>query len=186
VLWSKNFNNGESTAMGFKSGTALVVIGGLYAGVHLALWNYAFPTRAEMLLWKISCCTLGFPLAFIALSLIVGFGVLACLFLYEEIEGNRIVVVLGNSLVSMRSYWENFDRLRHETAWIKYSTRVAVDVFKGTLLICFLAIGLAMFATVPLYGFARVYIILESLMSLRRVPLGVYQGITWEQYIPHL
>jgi hypothetical protein len=181
--WSTKLHNGESTTIGAKSGNALVVIGGLYAGVHLALWNYAFPTRAEMLLWKISCCALGFPLAFIALSMIIVYGALACLFLYEQIEGNRIVAVMRNSLRSMgSSFWEKSNRPRHETSWIKYSTRVLI----ATLRICFLAIGLVLFATVPLYGFARLYIILESLMSLRHVPLGVYQGITWAQYIPHL
>lgn len=41
-------------------------------------------------------------------------------------------------------------------------------------------------AIVLLYCFARVYIVTESFLSLRRVPVGVYQDVSWAQYIPHL
>lgn len=33
---------------------------------------------------------------------------------------------------------------------------------------------------------ARVYIIVEAFISLRHVPSGVYLGMTWAQYIPHM
>lgn len=41
---------------------ALGVLGlmsGLYTGMHLALWNYEFPTPHEATLWKVAGCTLG-------------------------------------------------------------------------------------------------------------------------------
>lgn len=36
-----------------------------------------------------------------------------------------------------------------------------------------------------LYIFSRLYIVVESFVSLRRVPIGVYETVTWAQYIPH-
>ena len=37
-----------------------------------------------------------------------------------------------------------------------------------------------------LYFFARVYIVAESFLSLRHVPVGVYQDVSWAQYVLHL
>ena len=40
---------------------------------------------------------------------------------------------------------------------------------------------------VPLYIFARIFIVVESFISLRHVPIGVYEGgLGWSKYIPHL
>ncbi|KAK4242149.1 hypothetical protein C8A03DRAFT_29734 [Achaetomium macrosporum] len=35
------------------------------------------------------------------------------------------------------------------------------------------------------YGCARVYIVVESFLSLRRVPIGVYYTPSWLQMVPH-
>lgn len=40
--------------------------------------------------------------------------------------------------------------------------------------------------SIPLYLFARVYIIVEAFASLRHVSVGVYEQVTWAQYLPHL
>lgn len=42
------------------------------------------------------------------------------------------------------------------------------------------------FAFCILYPFGRVFIVVESFISLRHVPVGVYEGVGWAQYIPHL
>lgn len=41
----------------------IILIGSVYAGIHLTLWNYDFPTNSEKLLWRISCLALGVPLS---------------------------------------------------------------------------------------------------------------------------
>ena len=38
----------------------------------------------------------------------------------------------------------------------------------------------------PFFALSRVYIIIETFISLRHVPLGVYQTVQWTNYIPHL
>ena len=47
-------------------------------------------------------------------------------------------------------------------------------------------IGLAVLGAALLYALARVYIVVEAIISLRRVPVGVYEQVSWSQYIPHL
>ncbi|MCJ1265909.1 hypothetical protein MMC22_005791 [Lobaria immixta] len=39
---------------------------------------------------------------------------------------------------------------------------------------------------IPFFLLSRVYIIVETFISLRRVPLGVYATVDWAEYIPHL
>ena len=37
-----------------------------------------------------------------------------------------------------------------------------------------------------LYALSRIYIVVESFISLRHVPIGVYAAIPWVQDIPHI
>jgi len=37
-----------------------------------------------------------------------------------------------------------------------------------------------------LYSGARLFIIVESFISIRKLPLGVFVTIDWAKYIPHL
>jgi hypothetical protein len=41
-------------------------------------------------------------------------------------------------------------------------------------------------AGIFLYLLSRFYIVVEAFVSLRRVPVGAYDRVTWAQYIPHL
>ena len=36
------------------------------------------------------------------------------------------------------------------------------------------------------YAFSRIYIVIESFISLRHVPIGVYAAVPWVQAIPHI
>ena len=36
------------------------------------------------------------------------------------------------------------------------------------------------------YVLSRFYIVVASFLSLRHVPTGIYERVTWAQYIPHL
>ena len=39
---------------------------------------------------------------------------------------------------------------------------------------------------IPFFILSRIYIVVETFVSLRRVPLGVYATVEWAEYIPHL
>ena len=49
-----------------------------------------------------------------------------------------------------------------------------------------IALAIAIVAGALLLVFARVFIVVESFISLRHVPLGVYIYVRWAKYIPHL
>ena len=39
---------------------------------------------------------------------------------------------------------------------------------------------------IMLYFLARAFLVVESFISLRKVPLGVYSAVQWAQAIPHV
>ena len=41
-------------------------------------------------------------------------------------------------------------------------------------------------ATIVAYFFARVFLVVESFVSLRSVPIGVYSAVPWSSYLPHI
>ena len=56
----------------------------------------------------------------------------------------------------------------------------------GVLPILYRILVLLGLLNLPLFFFSRVFIVLESFLSLRRVPVGVYVTVEWTQYIPRL
>ena len=200
------------------------VISGIYAGIHLALWNHDFPTRSESLLWKMSATTRGVP-ALVFVIVVNGFWLViyvACFLRMKKhltetkILGTafgksftkkleRVLRTLGrcrksvyraidNIDVSPGALLDKVDKIRGAKAnasktskccyWTIFVTIVVpyYTVFAAPYAACLASIV----AAVVLYGFSRIYIVAESFLSLRHVPIGVYQDVSWAQYIPHM
>ena len=245
-------------------------ISGIYAGIHLALWNHDFPTRAEKIMWKISATTLGVPAAilsilavfmtfmfYVMLFMTVGQNVgknKKCIAFFERLKetlgplgsclgcffhwihlglqtlGTGLKYVFRGIGTGLRAICKAFvwilrplwtllttaaqaigkwyqtldDRRRDENGRVSplgtFNYCMAVVILPlplwlaiGALLVAGFALGVALsspFFAIPgavvLYFFARGYIVVESFLSLRHVPIGVYQDVSWAQYIPHL
>ena len=123
----------------------------LYGGIHLALWNYEFPTRVESRLWRISAVALG--------------------------SAPILLLLLGWSQSRSYDYVKRFIR---KFRFIKRAWENNLDGIRYGLILMGGAAAL-------FYTFARIYIVVESFISLRHVPIGVYEGgLGWSKYIPHL
>jgi hypothetical protein len=161
---SNNFQEGLADGDSKKIDTELVSIVGLcsimsgYGAIHLALWNFAFPSHAEAILWKVSGCTMMSPL-------------MLCL-----------VVVLAMTVLDVPEFV--FGIAPIIVIIFKEGWRHSYEGIAGQVLLVAIASLLVLF--VLLYVLARLFIVVESFLSLRMVPVGVYDGITWADYIPHL
>lgn len=146
----------------------LLFLASLYGGIHLALWNYDFPTPVESLLWRISATTLGSaPVLIILVALLF-----TASYRYEDFSSSR----RGPGLTDwVKKIFPRFcSAVSH--MWKSWG--------EGVILYMFLQ-GFVLAAIV--YIFARIFIVVESFISLRHVPIGVYEGgLGWSKYIPHL
>lgn len=163
----------------------------LYGGIHLLLWNYGFPIRAESILWKISATILfAIPVVtvvlFILFATVGGAIVIPIIESYEsqEREKKERELDANNRRGSLRMKKPNFfERYRF---WIGlFCKSLAVAVLPFYYVACS-ALALGNLGGLISYAPARIFIIVESFISLRHVPVGVYENLSWAQYIPHL
>jgi hypothetical protein len=139
-----------------------------YAAVHLAAWNFRLPTHVEKYVWRASCITI------LAGSLLAPMWLILVDAVTDESYHPH------NSLRTAISRWHdwhdqhvstcfNFSNIpRCWVAWVKYSYIFLSMIF------------------VPLFFCARAVIIIESFVSLRKVPEGVYVAVPWTEYLPHV
>ncbi|KAI1622401.1 hypothetical protein EDD37DRAFT_651679 [Exophiala viscosa] len=178
---------------------SMTLVSAAYAGVHVALWNYEFPTEVENLLWRVASCALGAPLA-----IIPGIcSITACFSLWRQIKA--LALLLGEALGSLKAWSpgrrsvepastedrdDSATTRKEPTGRVtKEMRRLKIDFLNllDDLLyysIIFLVFP-SMLASMALYVLSRLYIVVEAFISLRRVPVGVYETTTWAQYIPH-
>lgn len=164
----------------FGLGPATVVMmlpGVLYGAFHLTLWFHEFPTYIEKLLWRISSVTL------------IGIPVIAVTLLFFRAAYRRVLQARAPSLpkttivntdlegsLPRELIYKPAGSIRRFFSWVKQ------DIRPG--LWCLVIFALVLI--VALYMFSRVYIIVESFISLRYVPVGVYTDVGWSKYIPHV
>ncbi|KAL8949030.1 MAG: hypothetical protein Q9222_004826 [Ikaeria aurantiellina] len=156
---------------GFVSSiSALTLLPGLmYGGLHLALWNSTFPSFAERLLWRVSGIVL-FAVP-VLMSLIV-----AHRMLYGRVFARDCALQVPDQL-AMDQNAACSESTSPASPVVRVSTREII--FINALYGFSALVGI-------LYIFARVYVIVESFISLRHVPVGVYSDVGWSKYIPHL
>jgi hypothetical protein len=140
---------------------AMILIPTAYGGIHLSALHEMFPTTIERGLWKASCFTLIGYSGFTFLS-----GISLILF-----------VALSDFIEEEKNSWSKGWRL-----WMRSAVWGYLDPLIG-----FGLIGLFLAATLLFFA-ARIFVVVESLISLRHVPVGVYQTppTNFMGYIPHL
>ena len=129
-----------------------------YGGIHLSAWNFEFPSPVEFVVWRTAC--------FI-------------------IMGSSFALLTIPSWEALYDYFDRFYDCPRPTDWkkrralklmgfifIKALTKTAGYGFGGLLLLC--------------YAASRIYLVVESFISLRHVAIGVYAAVPWVQNIPHV
>ena len=127
-----------------------------YGGIHLSAWNFEFASRVESFIWKVAC----FIIILSSLALLAVRSWLASL---EDVE-NYFKPLIDTRLHQFLRAWK------------------INKVFELLTYLAILVSGLYVFC----YGTARLYLVVESFISLRHVPIGVYAAIPWVQNIPHV
>lgn len=154
---------------------ALALLPTAYGGIHIAALTIIFPTQTERLLWKISC--------------------------YDLIASAGFLVVLFFLVYMDKSIFEAYTRFRHKNNGMQpslptensaSSSRVRPPLTRA-FFSCLRVLeddGSTRNSAVPwlflffgscfvlFYMLSRLFIVVESFISLRHVPVGVYQTPT--------
>jgi hypothetical protein len=154
---------------------AIIIIPAAYGGIHLGAIHTYFPSEIELTLWKSSCIIL---LGFVGLVVLGILGILALTGALQILE-KCLAAGMGPRLVS----------------WIRWIVRLLEKYRPVSDPLCVLALialatiaSIVLISVVLLYVAARLFIVVESFISLRHVPIGVYRtpNTNFMSYIPHL
>jgi hypothetical protein len=139
----------------------LAVFALVYGGIHAISWNWYFPSTAERMIWRISAC------------MVAGEGILSTIItLYMVLPGLR-GVLLCLYLVECCGVAEKCKAALPAPA-IKIS-RWIWQFYTAVLVVTFIA----------MYIGPRVYLVVESFISLRALPVGAYDTVQWTELPLH-
>ena len=158
IMVRGRFNNGVNKMDTPLARILILVFALLYCGSHLSAWNFHFPTVVEMWMWRGACFTM------------------LCappIFLHFQI----IINPFGSGV---------FTELE-ETDEDKWGERSAMDKTRIILKYGFFVLHwfLASLVLEKFFVFSRLYLLAESLASLRSPANGTYASVEWTQYLPH-
>ncbi|KAK0744525.1 hypothetical protein B0T21DRAFT_429102 [Apiosordaria backusii] len=139
----------------------------LFTAVHVAGWNFSFPTTTDKVLWRAS-------------SLIL-FGVTAAFWVLQTAVS---WIRLGRwkwiyLWMTDRSSLPDFEQARAEELRPKETREPA-----ATLPLAWEFWTIALVAL--LYGVARIYLIVAAFLELRDIDATAYTNVRWSMYIPHV
>lgn len=143
------------------------VAGVLYGGLHMLAWNAPFSSRLEQILWRVASSAVTFgPLLLAPLPL-----------LFEQ-------SVLGHGAAELLKTLRGleFDGMdgdgKRISGWKVWAAR-AVAVF----LIPLVALAPLLWTS---YVLGRVYLVVECFKNVAYLPAGVFKGVEWSPYLPHI
>ncbi|KAI9675860.1 MAG: hypothetical protein M1822_008869 [Bathelium mastoideum] len=155
----KRAKNYLGSSGGYIRAFAFVFLLALYGGVHFSVRNEHFPTRSELLIWLVSC--------------------------YILLGAAALVFPITTSAQILRQICHDTDDGQPERI-----LNPPVDFFflchweaDSVIIGCVSIMWACIFGL--LYTFARLFLVIESFISLRSVPLGVYYTPNWTGYLPH-
>ncbi|KAK4225957.1 hypothetical protein QBC38DRAFT_420222 [Podospora fimiseda] len=136
--------------------TWLFILPVIYGAVHLAAWRFHFPTKIEGLLWKISC-----------LAVMGGIPAVPVLALY----GLVCFGILRFMCCLMDTEGREHFSWNHGAGGLIWAHIGVMGILTAGLVLVYTA--------------SRAFIVLESFLSLRESPIGVYSTPAWVQMMPH-
>ncbi|KAK4201172.1 hypothetical protein QBC40DRAFT_324965, partial [Triangularia verruculosa] len=138
----------------------------LFTAVHVAGWNFSFPTATEKVLWRVSSLILfGVTVAFWVLETAASWIRLGrWKWIYLWITDRSALPDLEQAQAGKLRAKEARDPATLPLAWEFWTiTLVAL-----------------------LYGVARTYLIIAAFLELRDIDATAYMNVRWSMYIPHI
>jgi len=189
---------------GWIAPTATAIASAIYAGVHVAAWNTYFPTKIESRMWQDSA--LAIAICSINVAIVPPLDRIAKwvrhktpwwhYWMEEHCAGNtnyswRRVIWMLYMIPVVGFNWAVLVPLGLLYNFLKYSATVQPFYDAADLVVSFpqpknILRSILALALVTGYCVARVYIVVEAFISLRKLPIKVYETSRWTQMLPHI
>lgn len=145
----------------------LLISGLAYGGLHLLAWNPPVTKTAEVLMWRISGITVAL------------FGAIPVLGLYVMAAGLATCdYVVGTAC------WEWL--IRESNCWPRLLFAVAESITDAATVVLAVGLSVVIYGGPLLYVWSRVYLLVECIASIPRLPDSVFETVSWSKYFPHL
>jgi hypothetical protein len=151
-----------------------------YAAVHIAGWNFYFPTRTERLLWRIST-------VYIIIAIVI--------YWIADTYAFHVHPVFQKwwaaSWFSKKVAELNMDQKCEPSKLRMKFHRIAAAIRnnspdKDPDLEAPLKALIPVTTVAAIYCFARAYIVIEDFVILRALPASAYETVDWGAFFPHL
>lgn len=148
----------------------------LFCSIFLFAWDFFFPTNVELILWRV---TSAFILAF---GLVCGLYSLLCdkILLLRSWNKNKLRTLVEMNPYSRQSkgFTSRVSRLmakmRNNSPAQDPNLEIPLRVLIPLTIIC------------ACYCLCRMYVLIEDVIGLRRLPLSAFEIVSWSSYVPHL
>ena len=170
-----------------------LITSGIYGGVHLAAWHAHFPSQLEKDLWRISgCIIVGMPVFLMVFLLMLklvrdaanniqpleGFGKWEVTAAYGWTYRRKKDMESPRPGIHPKAPWNLY---KHHSGFI----HDLIDNKKWIMLAVYIVLVALQTIAAAIYFSARAYVVIESFLSLRSLPKGVYTQIWWVELVPH-
>ncbi|KAI0817309.1 hypothetical protein GGR55DRAFT_684988 [Xylaria sp. FL0064] len=138
----------------------------VFTGIHVAGWNFAFPSRIELILWRIS--------SLILLSVTAAFWILETMASWKRL-GRWMWIYLR---LTDRKKLAEFEKTKSEEL-----SREEPRTYTS------LPLPWEFWSIVPvalLYGVARLYLLTEAFLELRNLNGTAFLNVDWTYFLPHV
>lgn len=162
-----DFTRGELIKVPFS-----ILICGAYGAIHLLPWYGHFPTHLERIMWRISgVIVLATP------TIVVFFRLALRPFMRPLLHANGVYLLNADDSASLkrRPTMQEMRGSVRSRRWVRLALQVYAYFCMGVVIP---VMGLG-------YVLARFFLIVESFASLRSLPVGTHQSVSWLGMIPH-
>ena len=162
---------------------SFAALGAIYGGIHAASWNGHFPTRVEEMLWRIST------------SVIAGGGFLMCLLVVVLLW--QYGKIIGGYFSRHLRWTRELSRTKLRLFWLPWayagqlrSSRYDHEVWSWGGIIVFYTIlfceEVILLGVIAAFCVSRAFIVVEAFISIRSLPAGAYDTVSWVGFLPHI
>jgi hypothetical protein len=192
TLWPKDLDHDPATTISIvMMSLSLLLLGMMYGGIHLALWKYPFAPYAEKILWQVSAIDL-LALPFTTGLVSISLSVVGVIVVRKERSSWKKHIARVNERRGIEKAGTKGKR-RKLPKWVKIARQSVIRASRWVVVLVLLVVFIVLLpfllgvvGGLLIYIPARVYVVVESFLSIRHVPMGVYKASTWANYIPHL